>query len=177
MLVEEWKDIKGYEGKYQVSNLGRVRSLDREYNNHGTMVPIKGKVLSFNNCRGYSLVTLCKDSKCYKAKVHRLVAEAFIPNPDNKPCIDHINIDRADNRVENLRWCTGEENMNNPITKSKIALLHGKRIVATYLDGTETYFNSILDASRILKISRDTIYRSIHGKPIYNNEINFKMVC
>ena len=178
MLVEEWKDIKGYEGRYQVSNLGRVRSLDREYNNRGTMVPIKGKMLSFNNCRGYSLVSLCKDdSKPYKAKVHRLVAEAFIPNPENKPCIDHINTDRTDNRVENLRWVTRKENMDNPLTKSKLASCRGKRIVATYQDGTETSFNSILDASRILKINRGTISRSIQGQPIYNNEINFKIVC
>lgn len=112
-LNEEWKDIKGYEGLYQVSNKGRVKSLknkgvDREC------------ILKVVTNRGYLQVRLCKNSNVKTLKIHRLVAEAFIPNPDNKPCIDHINTERTDNSVENLRWCTQKENMNNPITIKKV---------------------------------------------------------
>lgn len=70
---------------------------------------------------GYLFVSLFQDGKNKIFLLHRLIAEAFIPNPDGKPCIDHINGDKTDNRVENLRWCTHEENMNNPITKKRLS--------------------------------------------------------
>ena len=109
-MQEVWKDIIGYEDKYQVSNLGNVKSLNyRSTGNARLMRLIPDK-------DGYLQVSLCKDGKMKHYKVHRLVAKAFIDNPDNKPCIDHISTDRADNRVENLRWSTCKENSNNPIT-------------------------------------------------------------
>lgn len=108
-MEEIWVDIKGYEGLYQVSNQGRVKSLD--YNNTGEV-----KTLKLNKTgNGYLQVNL----KGKILLVHRLVAESFIPNPDNKPCVDHINTIRDDNRVENLRWVTPKENMNNELTKDK----------------------------------------------------------
>lgn len=107
---EEWRDVIGYEGKYQVSNLGNVRSLS--YMRTGR---IKNLALHINK-HGYVYVALLKDGKHKTCLVHRLVALAFIPNPDGKPCIDHINTIRNDNRVENLRWCTISENMRNPIS-------------------------------------------------------------
>ena len=117
--TEIWKDIDGYEG-YQVSNLGRVKSLDRiDSNNH----PLKGVILKpYISNSGYLLVGLYKQQRCYKKLVHRLVAEAFIPNPDNNPEIDHISTIKTDNRVENLRWVTQKENINNPLTKTKMRI-------------------------------------------------------
>lgn len=112
-IMEEWRDIEGYEGLYQVSNDGRVKSYKRNKN---------GKLLTnTTNNDGYLVVSLYDsvNKKEIQKKVHRLVAEAFIPNPDNKPQIDHINTVRNDNRVENLRWCTQNENNNNPITKNR----------------------------------------------------------
>ena len=103
--MEIWKEIKGYEGLYEVSSEGRVRSL------------IGGNYLSFKSFNNYQRVGLCIHSKQKWFLVHRLVAQAFIPNPDNKPEVDHINCDRMDNRVENLRWVTSKENSNNPLTK------------------------------------------------------------
>ena len=103
--MEIWKEIKGYEGLYEVSSEGRVRKL------------IKGNYLTFKNSNGYQRVGLCIHSKQKWFLVHRLVAQAFIPNPDNKPEVDHINCDRNDNIVENLRWVTSKENNNNPITR------------------------------------------------------------
>lgn len=118
-MEEIWKNIEGYEG-YQVSNLGRVRSLDRiDSNNH----PLKGVVLKPHiSNSGYLLVGLYKQQKRDGKLVHRLVAEAFIPNYDNKPEIDHINTVKTDNRVENLRWATQKENINNPLTKTKMQI-------------------------------------------------------
>ena len=130
-MEEIWKDIKGYEG-YQVSNLGRVRSLDRiDSNNH----PLKGVILKpYISNSGYLLVGLYKQQKRDRKLLHRLVAEAFIPNPDNKPEIDHINTIKTDNTVflnkdgsinyekTNLRWTTRKENINNPLTKTKMQI-------------------------------------------------------
>ena len=122
--MEEWRDIKGYEGLYQVSNEGRVKSLERYVGGNGRnqcLKLIKEKILGgYLNAYGYPTVTLHGENGQKGHRIHRLVAEAFIPNPDNKPYIDHINTVRNDNRVENLRWCTQKENCNNPITYRKI---------------------------------------------------------
>ena len=131
-MKEIWKDIKGYEGIYQVSSEGRVRSLDRiDNNNH----PLKGVILKpYISNSGYLLVGLYKQQKRDRKLLHRLVAEAFIPNPDNKPEIDHINTIKTDNTVwlnedgsvnydkTNLRWTTRKENINNPLTKTKMQI-------------------------------------------------------
>ena len=106
--MEVWKEIKGYEGLYEVSSEGRVRSTGKK---KGIMRP--------GTSKGYLKVGLTKDGSRKMYRVHRLVAFAFIPNPDNKPEIDHINGDRKDNRVENLRWMTHKENNNNPVTLEK----------------------------------------------------------
>ena len=161
--MEEWRDIEGYEGLYQVSNLGRVKSLNRFiYKNNGTIQPLKGKICAMcpdNN--NYIKVSLCKNGKYALKLVHRLVAIAFIPNPENKPEIDHINTDRKDNRVENLRWCTHKENVNNPLTISKYNANTG-RIVSN-----ETR-EKISLALKGRKMSKESISRTIKGtsKPI-----------
>lgn len=109
--MEIWKDIEGYEGLYQVSNEGRVKSLGNEASR-------KEKILKYGiNRSGYKYVTLCKNNTSILKKVYRLVAETFIPNPEGKPCVDHINTIKTDDMVCNLRWCTQKENMNNEITK------------------------------------------------------------
>lgn len=125
-MEEIWKDIKDYEGKYQVSNLGNVKSLN--YNGTGLVRLMK---LSRSG-RGYRHVSLTKNRIERKPYVHRLIAEAFIPNPENKPYIDHINTIRSDNRIENLRWVTRKENMNNPLSRvnmsGKFGALHHRSI-------------------------------------------------
>lgn len=113
MKEEVWRPIKDYEGLYEISNLGRVKSLNYNHTK-------KEKILkNVENGKGYLMVCLTKNGKHKLFLVHRLVAEAFIPNPENKPCVDHINTIKNDNRVENLRWVTCEENSNNPLTKKK----------------------------------------------------------
>lgn len=119
---EEWRDIQGFEGLYQVSNLGNIKSLPRiKYYVDGRIRHNNEKVISLTHKDGYTEVRLHKpkDVKGRIYKVHILVAQAFIPNPENKPYIDHINTVRDDNRVKNLRWCTAKENSNNPLTVKK----------------------------------------------------------
>lgn len=113
-MKETWKDIKGLEGYYQASRDGFVRSLDRVdcSGRH-----LKGSLMKpFKDHGGYLCVVLTKEGKRYRKKVHRLVAEAFIPNPEGKPAVDHIDTDKSNNCVENLRWVTAEENSYNPLT-------------------------------------------------------------
>lgn len=112
--MEEWRPINGYEGLYEVSNLGRIKSLNCNHTKK------EGILKLYNDKDGYLMVKLSKDKNNRLFRVHRLVAEAFIPNPENKPCVDHINTIKNDNRVENLRWVTYKENSNNPLTKKHI---------------------------------------------------------
>lgn len=121
MEQEEWRPVIGYEGLYEVSNMGRVRTVSRYivYKN-GRIDYHRKSIIKQGMNKGYLYVTLCKDGFIRTKSVHRLVAETFIPNILNKPCIDHINTIKNDNRVENLRWVTHKENMNNGITKMKI---------------------------------------------------------
>lgn len=107
-MEEIWKDIAGYEGLYQVSTVGRIKVTR---NGHERI-----SVGVLDKSTGYRRFSLYKDGKVKRAYVHRLVAESFIPNVNNKPEIDHINTVRHDNRVENLRWVTRKENRNNPIS-------------------------------------------------------------
>lgn len=116
-MTEIWKDIEGYEGLYQVSNLGRVKSLN--YNKTR-----KEKILSCGDKNGYLFVVLCKNGKHKQFQVHRLVAQEFVPNPENKPYVDHINTIKNDNRVENIRWCTHKENCNNEISRENQSRSH-----------------------------------------------------
>jgi hypothetical protein len=115
-MNEEWRDVVGYEGMYQVSNFGQVRSIDRiSEGKPGTMCRRKGRILKLNpNARkGYLLCSVIKHGVPSSKHVHRLVAEAFIPNPDNKPVIDHIDRNRANNVVSNLRWASHSQNQQN----------------------------------------------------------------
>lgn len=110
-MPEKWKDVIGYEGLYQVSSKGRVRSVDRLVSSAGRFRKEKGRVKALSaNHDGYPRVGLYKGGKGKYFSVHRLVAAAFIPNPENKPLVDHINGTRNDNRVKNLRWATHSQN-------------------------------------------------------------------
>lgn len=108
-----WKDIEGFEGKYQVSNTGLVRSLDRDIVKSGNIVRRKGKLLSLKgNNQGYYHVQLYSGSRDTRvtAKVHRLVAEAFMSNPELKREVNHLDLDKGNNSVGNLEWATPLEN-------------------------------------------------------------------
>jgi hypothetical protein len=112
--MEVWRDVVGYEGYYQVSSLGRVRSLDRILDKPnlltGGLTVRKGRLLRQRELWGYLYVNLCVHDKREHCRVHRLVVTAFIPNPENKPQINHKNGNKRDNRVYNLEWATASEN-------------------------------------------------------------------
>lgn len=117
--TEIWKDIAGFEGYYQVSNLGRVRSLDRYVNSkHGKRLS-KGKIIKLSlNGDGYYFLTLSKGHIATPARVNRLVAEAFIENPEGLPVINHIDRNKQNNQVENLEWCSVEYNTRYSTAKA-----------------------------------------------------------
>ena len=98
--MEEWKDIEGFEG-YKVSTLGKVKGIKRD--------ELKGAYTT----QGYKTVLLAKNNKYFRKLVHRLVAEAFLSNPENKEFVDHINRDITNNSIDNLRWATRTENCLN----------------------------------------------------------------
>lgn len=101
-MTEQWRDVPGYDGLYQVSDRGRVYRVDRGHHMAGMC-----------NHDGYRIVTLCKDGKQCKVFVHRLVAAVFVPNPDNKPEVNHKDGNKANNMASNLEWCTRLENVRH----------------------------------------------------------------
>ena len=108
--MEIWKDVVGYEGFYQVSNLGNVkrvgsfRGVNKAYLNDYYLKPK-------DNGKGYYRIKLTVNNKSKRVMLHRIIAEAFINNPKNKKVINHINCDKKDNRIENLEWCSQSENV------------------------------------------------------------------
>lgn len=119
-MEEVWKEIEGYEGLYEVSNFGRIRSLDRvaiTYSNGGTQVR-KGRIRvgTVDKSTGYVKLLLCKNAVQVSYTLHRLVALAFIPNPENKPHVNHKDGNKANNHVDNLEWCTALENVQHAIS-------------------------------------------------------------
>lgn len=146
-----WKGIKGYEGKYQVSNIGEVRSLN--YNHTG-----KAKKLKQGTDKdGYKTVGLCNNGKEKFYKVHRLVANTFIPNPNNLPQVNHINEVKDDNRVSNLEWCDCKYNNNYGNRTSKAS----KKTICL---NTGEIFNSVREAGRKYNIVPTSITKCCRGE-------------
>lgn len=112
-LKKEWKEIKGYEGRYIISNYGEIISLPRYKHNNSKMQYVEPKeILRYiNKVNGYVYVQLWKNAEYKNIRLHKLVAETFIPNPENKPQVNHIDGNKQNNKVDNLEWCTARENI------------------------------------------------------------------
>ena len=171
--MENWKDIKGYEGFYQVSDLGRVKSLERDvYCQNGIVRHIEEKILVPNlNNKGYQYVGLSKNGKRKGMLVHRLVALAFIPNLENKSQINHKNEIKNDNVVENLEWCTASYN-NHYGTRTARAVQNHKypklgnhpKAKAVFCEELNKKFDSIRRAEEELGICRMSIGKACRGE-------------
>lgn len=113
MKNEIWKEIKGYEGIYSISSFGNVKRHERSVpSKNASRMVLKEKLLKIHtNHRGYSYVVFGVNNKSQNYSIHRLIAEYFIPNPENKEQVNHINGIKSDNRIENLEWATRKENM------------------------------------------------------------------
>ena len=176
-MKEIWKPVIGYENLYEVSNLGNVRVLSGKN---------CGKLFKLQKQR-YATVCLTREGKEKRMCVHRLVANAFIPNPQNKPCIDHIDTNPYNNNVSNLRWVTHLENSNNPLTllhiskgktgkhrekyimteerKKKISLAKSKHVICFSTKGELIKeFKKIKDAALFANVTVFAIYHNIDGQ-------------
>lgn len=141
MNDEIWKPVVGFEGYYEVSNKGKVMSLDRiiTCKAGGTYVK-KGKMLKLHNSRGYVDVHLVRGDKTQTVKVHRLVADAFIPNPNNLPEINHKDEVRNNNDVNNLEWCTKKYNMNYGTRNERAGKAISKALKGKYVGENSPVF-------------------------------------
>lgn len=158
-MNEQWRDIAGYEGLYQVSNIGRVRSLDHVVKTkRGKDMLVKGKDKSLLNRKGYMFVLLRNRRVQQMCAVHRLVATAFIPNLDNKPEVNHIDANKSNNCVNNLEWVTGEENMrhayDNGLVVKGQAVIMDEKIV----------FDSISKCAKHVGVDPHEIRRALNGE-------------
>lgn len=158
-MEEIWKDIKGFEGRYMISNLGRVKSM--KYRHHN-----KVEILKEDFKFGYKRVCLfTKDGKRKRIRVHRLVAQAFIPNPNNYSIINHKDENKENNRADNLEWCTQKYNINygtrterasTKIRKAIIQIDEENKIINQY--------NSIKEVEENLKYNRSNIIACAKGR-------------
>ena len=155
--MEVWKDVVGYEGLYQVSNLGRVKSLPR----NGTHTNKEKEMTVRADPKGYMRLCLCKDGKGKNVKVHRLVAEAFIPNPANLPQVNHKDEDKRNNCVWNLEWCDNRYNCVYNNRMKKIAQKVSRRVRCLE---TDIVYESVADAARKTGLTYSNIVYVCQGK-------------
>ena len=153
---EFWKPICGYEGKYLISNRGRVRTIARQGTNDRILKQRIGR-------NGYCLVMLLKHGKYKTHLVHRLVAIAFIGNPKSLPCVNHKDEDKQNNRVENLEWCSYQYNNNYGTARKRGSEKRWKPCIGTWADGKTRRFESCTIASRETGISQGNIWGACNG--------------
>lgn len=159
-----WKTINGYEN-YEVSTKGAVRRTDTK------------KYLKLQNNAGYKTANLFKNGKCKNIGVHRLVAEAFIPNPENKSCVHHLDENRSNNHLENLEWVTHVENIKYAADRIRATMLQQKNGTPIYCHQVRKVFYSQAEAARELNISTVGINAALTGKQRTTKGYTFEYYC
>jgi NUMOD4 motif/HNH endonuclease len=157
MSHEEWRDVPGFEGLYKVSNFGEIYSIPR----NGTK---GGKLKQHADRYGYKKVVLYKNDKPHYFTVHRLVAEAFLPNPENKTQVNHKNSIRTDNRLENLEWVTAKENIYHSHQNRKQRIPMKAVVIEHVKTGLRKTFPSQREAARYIGVNQSTVYKAIYKK-------------
>lgn len=167
-LIECWKDIQGYEGAYQVSSFGRVKSMARyRYGRDSCLVPMQEKIMSLKtNKQGYQVIGLHSVSKKFFS-VHRLVASAFIPNSDNKETVNHIDGVKKNNNVNNLEWSTHTEQMKHAVDNDLLEVRGSPKFSKTFKQSVLEYHNtnpdvSIFQLSKLFNMSERTAGRIVN---------------
>ena len=159
--MEIWKDIEGYEGLYQISNLGNVKSLN--YNKTG-----KERILTpQKNNKSYLKVGLCKQAKSKTYKIHRLVAQAFLPNQNNLPQVNHKDEDKQNNAASNLEWCTNKYNSNYGTRNKRVAesnINNPKRSKQVLCVENGVIYPSTMELQRQLGLPQQNISHCCNGK-------------
>lgn len=166
--MELWRDIQGYEGLYQVSNYGRVRSLERTIiDKNGRKMWFKGKILKYGKTKkGYLYVCLCNNGDTYCPYIHKLVAQEFIPNPNNYDVVHHIDHDPTNNRVENLVWMKSEQHYLEHMDERGEAVKESKSIPVYQYTLDRKYvreWESASEAAKTLGLSKSDISACCRG--------------
>lgn len=159
---ESWKPIPGFEGRYDASSFGRIRSYQRHRFNEvipHILVPCERK-------KGYLQLCLLKGGKQYSCAVHRLVAMTFIPNPENKPQVNHIDLNKRNNNIGNLEWCDGKENIRHARRNGIVFNRNASKAISKPVQclETKTVFQSARDAARKMNLSYVGIGKVCLGK-------------
>ena len=156
-MKEIWRDIEGYEGYYQISNMGRVKSLERTVRCNRGYRTIPEKILEgVDNGKGYLKVNLCKEGKVMQPLVHVLVATAFLENPQNLPEVNHKDENKYNNCMDNLEWCTSQYNVEYSKAKAVIGI--------NKVSGLIMEFPSTMEAERQTGINHSNICACLKGK-------------
>lgn len=164
-MIEIWKPmpVDGYEKDYEISNLGRARSVDRYVNDNGGLKFCKGKILkpAINNC-GYHMISLSKNQKLHTFRLCRLVAKAFVPNPYNLPCVNHKDECKTNDIYTNLEWVDYKTNCNYGTRNERISKKQNRKSVRCVETGE--VFQSLTEIQRTTKYNRCYISMACRGK-------------
>ncbi len=165
-MCEIFKDIKGFEGLYAVSNFGNVkRHTTESKNGTGNYYRKEHLLKQRKSNKGYFVVDLFKNNKRHQFLVHRLVAQAFIENKNSYPCVNHIDENKENNNVDNLEWCTQKYNMNYGTCSERIGKANSKPVIQLDKNGNFVgKYISIICAERMTKISQGSIGDCLHGR-------------
>lgn len=186
--MENWKDVIGYEGYYQVSDLGRVRSLDRFFDClnplTGEKSISKGKILKSRENVGYMYINLCVHDVRKGHRIHRLVADAFIPNPEGKTQVNHKNGIKIDNRLFNLEWSTPSENglhayangLSDIVNRKKVKCIDNNMIFESSYKAAEWVNNEKYSNTKLIKNIANKIRVVANGQRKIAYDLRWKFI-